>query len=390
MSVLFVVLPTMCHLKRLLYFVLLFVAVSFRLQSQDFLAQRFEGKSDGLGLILYMEQYNTSVSGNLFVFHHADSTKITVSRMELIGTMADETTFVMKQAGFPEPCISGSFSKSGNSIALTGSCATFQAEVQVHKSVTGQMMLDLYRISETTPLWPDDPFSPKASLEMDAILPHVNSNARYTDALIRFASVQPGNDAPATAAYDSLMKFASMRFSDQYRRLAEGDPVQNQTRRIPDWERIQQMQLVLNDQGLVCIEKTVYAYSGGANGMTNSSYLIVNDSGNILTYRDIFREECYDELSSLIDQKLRDAYSLDAQSPLSQAGFFNEIIQPNDNLYLSHDGLAFVYNVYEIAPRSMGTIRVRLLPEEVEQCIEPGILNEQIRRIFHPAFIVEP
>jgi hypothetical protein len=38
----------------------------------------------------------------------------------------------------------------------------------------------------------------------------------------------------------------------------------------------------------------------------------------------------------------------------------------------------------------MGTIRVRLLPEEVEQCIEPGILNEQIRRIFHPAFIVEP
>lgn len=372
----------------MLLFALLFFAVFLRLQSQDSFALRFDGKSDGMALTLYLERFKNSVSGNLFVFLSADSSITAVSRMELIGKMTDETSFSLKQTGFPDPCLKGSFADEGKTILLTGNCGPFRNEILMHQSVKGQMGLVLHRFSETTSLKPEDPFSPKANLEMDAILPQPPCNVQLANALIAFASIQAGADSVATSTYDSLMYFAANRFSDQYRRLAEGD--HGQSHRLPDWERIQQMQVVLNEDGLICIEKTVYAYSGGANGMTNSSYLIVDDSGNTITYKDIFREDSYPELSALIDQKLRQVYSLDAKTPLSQAGFFSDTIQPNENLYLSHDGLTFVYNVYEVAPRSMGPIRVKLLPEELEPLLEPDIQNERIRRIFHPANVFEP
>ena len=139
------------------------------------------------------------------------------------------------------------------------------------------------------------------------------------------------------------------------------------------WQKMVSMSVAFNSNYLLCVEYLKYAYSGGAHGMTNISYDIINlDKGNALIYDDIFSENSKDSLTVLLTQKLRKDYSIPNNIPLTKAGFFVETIEPNHNIYLNGNGVGFLYNSYEIAPYSTGQTNIFLEYKEIKDFLKSG------------------
>ena len=45
---------------------------------------------------------------------------------------------------------------------------------------------------------------------------------------------------------------------------------------------------------------------------------------------------------------------------------FIQEVEPNDNFYITEDGVTFIYNHYEIAPYAMGIIKITIPWNELE------------------------
>jgi hypothetical protein len=128
-----------------------------------------------------------------------------------------------------------------------------------------------------------------------------------------------------------------------------------------NWEKIINMSVVYNSNYMLCLEYLLYGYTGGAHGMTNISYDIINlDDGKLLTYEDVFDESVEGDLSRLLTKQLRKDYQIPADVPLKEAGFFVDQVEPNHNIYVNGNGVGFLFNSYEIAPYSRGATHIFL------------------------------
>jgi len=139
------------------------------------------------------------------------------------------------------------------------------------------------------------------------------------------------------------------------------------------WEQMQSMAVTFNSNSLLCLEYLKYAFTGGAHGMTNLSYDIVYlETGELLTYSNIFKENTDDSLSVLLTKQLRKDYQVPDNVELSQAGFFVDSIYPNRNIYVNGNGIGFLFNSYEIAPYSNGATNVFLEFRQIKDLIRQG------------------
>jgi len=139
------------------------------------------------------------------------------------------------------------------------------------------------------------------------------------------------------------------------------------------WEQLLSMSVAFNSNYLLCLEYQKYAFTGGAHGMTNVSYDIVYlETGQLLTYTDIFNDNTDDSLSILLTHQLRKDYQVPGDVPLSKAGFFVDTINPNRNIYVNGNGIGFLYNSYEIAPYSTGATDVFLEFSQIKGLLRRG------------------
>jgi len=140
-----------------------------------------------------------------------------------------------------------------------------------------------------------------------------------------------------------------------------------------NWEKMINMTVVYNSNYLLSTEYLRYAYSGGAHGMTNLSYDIINlDNGTKLYYNDIFIDNIDSTLTDILTKQLRSDYEIPEEVSLIEAGFFVEDVGPNKNIFVEAGGIGFVYNSYEIAPYSSGSTRILLDFEVIKHLVKPG------------------
>jgi hypothetical protein len=124
---------------------------------------------------------------------------------------------------------------------------------------------------------------------------------------------------------------------------------------------------------MLCLEYLKYAYSGGAHGMTNISYdIIYLDNGRLLTYSDVFKEEGEEELAKILTAQLRKDYGIPKEVTLGEAGFFVEEVKPNRNIYVTGNGVGFLYNSYEIAPYAQGATNIFLEFKQIKDLVKKG------------------
>jgi len=67
----------------------------------------------------------------------------------------------------------------------------------------------------------------------------------------------------------------------------------------------------------------------------------------------------------LITKNLAKTYAEETRGNLLEAGFFSDHIELSNEIYITTNGLGFVYQPYEIAPYSFGSIEVFLEKEKI-------------------------
>ena len=112
-----------------------------------------------------------------------------------------------------------------------------------------------------------------------------------------------------------------------------------------------------------------YTYTGGAHGygytfIFNYSLL----TGALVHEEDLFVDDYFEPLHHLLVEALiHQTENVDTERELRAMGFSIEDIVPNDNFYVTEDGLVYVYNPYDIASYAMGRIDIYLSRSAIEK-----------------------
>lgn len=139
------------------------------------------------------------------------------------------------------------------------------------------------------------------------------------------------------------------------------------------WASLNNMSVLFNSGYLLCVEYEKYAYTGGAHGITNDSYDIIDlKNGKTLNYSDVFVDNADSALSAILTAHMLKKYRTKESASLKQLGFFTDKILPNQNMYVTGNGIGFKYASYEVAPYSYGLPEVFINFDEIKQLIRPG------------------
>lgn len=120
-----------------------------------------------------------------------------------------------------------------------------------------------------------------------------------------------------------------------------------------------------------------YAYMGGAHGSDVRTFSIYDmHTGAQLTEQDFFAPGYEPQVAAmLVDNLIAQHDEFSSENDLREAGFYVEEIRPNDNFYLSEEGLVYYFNAYDIAPYALGAVEIVLPYEQVKP-----LLNEAFRQ----------
>ncbi len=148
------------------------------------------------------------------------------------------------------------------------------------------------------------------------------------------------------------------------------------------WTYEQNMSIVFNDFGILTLETTVYSFAGGAHPNGSIFYTVIDrKTGKIIAFDDIFISGSQKKLSTMITAEILSTMKKHDPSikKLSDAGFFEDTVQPNANIVVTKAGIKFVYNAYEIAPYVVGLQEVLLPYFKIRELIKKDCL---IRELF--------
>ena len=115
----------------------------------------------------------------------------------------------------------------------------------------------------------------------------------------------------------------------------------------------------------------VYEYTGGAHG--NRYLLIQNydlETGDMVNEQDLFIDDYYEPLKILLlNALIAQTDNAESKRDLRRMGYSVADVVPNENFYVTQEGITYVYNPYEIAPYAMGCIEIFLPWETVRPLI---------------------
>lgn len=106
----------------------------------------------------------------------------------------------------------------------------------------------------------------------------------------------------------------------------------------------------------------VYEYTGGAHG---NRYLLIQNydlqTGDAVSEQDLFIDDYYEQLKTLLLEALiAQTDEAETRKDLRRLGYSVADVVPNENFYVTDEGITYVYNPYEIAPYAMGCIQISL------------------------------
>ena len=126
-------------------------------------------------------------------------------------------------------------------------------------------------------------------------------------------------------------------------------------------------EIIYNKCDLISYTVSVEYYTGGAHGGYGyNNHVLYLKTGEAVDETDIFIEDYQDSLAYILVYALAMDNNMTNPEELENKGFFNiEEIYPNGNFYLDENGITYTYNVYEIAPFSLGKIDIFLSYEKI-------------------------
>ncbi|MDR2470063.1 MAG: RsiV family protein [Tannerella sp.] len=130
-------------------------------------------------------------------------------------------------------------------------------------------------------------------------------------------------------------------------------------------------QILYNRNNLLGVLSARESYQGGAHSVHYYTSRVIDlTTGSRITEKEIFIDECQDDLAKIIAEEIVLSNNVDNVSELENIGFFDiGEIKPNGNFYVDDTGIAYIYNEYEIAAYALGAITVHLPYEKIRHLL---------------------
>ncbi len=215
------------------------------------------------------------------------------------------------------------------------------------------------------------------SMTIEHMYPVPAANTPAADSLRFVKAICSMYDAlPVDAVYpDDMIKNFDITYIQDYTSMyesgeAEIDEVSS------NWEVYDEISILFQKNGLTGFVSSGYEYTGGVHGLYGSvNYTYDSQSEKLMSLEDIFLLNFESILETAINEQLRADMNLAPDAPLSDEGFFVEVVTPTPNFMLSETGITFHYNVYEIAPYAAGSIDIMVPYSVIENIINNDIIG---------------
>lgn len=366
------------NIKSIILSVLLFIATMTVAQNNHKASyHRMEGKiGKDVEVTANFIRLFDKVEGNYqYKYKENDATMFYGKMLELEGTLLKNDSLYLKEYGATSYAFQGIW-KDG---AYTGQWIVpgddgKKLPVSLKEYYPkGSMAFDVFYLNSKEKLKKEEVDSPTAELEMTFAYPKANYiQPDIVDSVKRIVIKGFFGSDFLQASPVVMMKDFEKEYFFNYKDA--NLEIYDETRGASfDWSSVNSMSIVYNANYLLCVEYQKYAFTGGAHGMTNVSYDIIDlTNGKGLSYSDIFIDNADSALTALLTKKMLEKYKTKSESDLKDIGFFVDSITPNHNVYVTGNGIGFKYASYELAPYSYGLPEVFLSFDEIKPLIRKG------------------
>jgi hypothetical protein len=177
-----------------------------------------------------------------------------------------------------------------------------------------------------------------------------------------------GDEPPATideAAIDFFSGWAESRAE-----LPEDAPAA-----YARWVDERRMEVIHADHQVLSVELGLYAFTGGAHPNTFIELASFDlATSKPLELADLVADGADARLAALGERQFRKAREIPEGESLEEAGFWfeDDRFELSGNFAVTAEGLAFVFNPYEVAPYVFGPTRITLPWKELRGLLRPG------------------
>lgn len=212
--------------------------------------------------------------------------------------------------------------------------------------------------------------TPVAMLEQTLLLPAYHQHPDVNDSIAKVIRKCFFGKYVTEADPENMMMQEEEMYFKNYKNTNAGIAEGNSTFA---WEKEKIINVHFNQDHFLTLECYNYGYTGGAHGLPMSKFIVLDlTDGHRLTLDEVFRAEYKNDLQYLINSELRKIHHLKPNTPLKDAGFYVQELEPTGNFYLNKDGIGFYYNRYEVAPYAMGHTDVFIPLDKLKRYLAPG------------------
>jgi len=219
-----------------------------------------------------------------------------------------------------------------------------------------------------------DAKSPVAEISFEYLKPKQNDDSgKWLDnQLKRISGIKLGAEGRETG----FKKIAQAYFSDYEQQIKEQKKT-GPDRGFMQWMNYtnnNQQSIDYNDNGYVVIDFLADAYTGGAHGNYSSTmYCLDVKNKKQLVLSDIVKIDS-NTLQKILEKGLRKNYNIKPNEQLSTV-LFDNFLKPNNNFYFNSNGIAFMYNPYEVASYAQGQIVVFIPFADIKSYLTPDFVQ---------------
>lgn len=196
---------------------------------------------------------------------------------------------------------------------------------------------------------------PAAKIDVLVIYPEKAKNPTLFKSIDHIITSFMLSDSMAVNDPELLIENITFDFFESYREASDGVPDIQQSASF-NWMKKLNMEVIYNENNLLSMRFDKYGYTGGAHGVNIVLYRIFDlNSGLPIELDDIFIKGYEEELTRILDKKLRRLNGIAAEENLYESGFLIDSLAHTENFYVNNDGIGFFYNVYEIASYATGS-----------------------------------
>jgi Protein of unknown function (DUF3298). len=229
------------------------------------------------------------------------------------------------------------------------------------------VVLNVFNFNDSIPFQPGKS-EPMASYNASLLLPAKTMSPENSALLIGTINKALGCDTTQKQDVEECLRNVLGSYADEYRKAIDSSDL---TAAHNNHYQGDAMSVRYNDNGWLVLEHMASGYTGGAHGNYASSFINADLKGNKIWKLEEIMTVDSNKTSALLDEAARKHYGMSPKDSL-EGQYFVSTIRLNGNFYLTHKGITFCYNPYEIASYAQGQIFLFIPYNKIMDLLTPA------------------